>query len=167
MDTIKQTYMINASPAEVWRALTDPEVIELWSDADAEFEPVVGAEYALWDGSICGEIVEVVPRQKLVQTWQPDNWERDDSIVTFTLTPVGKKTRVDLLHENVEDSDYEGTSEGWDVYYLGAIKRLFSTKLAKKVRNTKSAKKTKAAKGKAAAKKASRKSAKKKTARKK
>ena len=167
MDTIKQTYMINASPAEVWRALTDPEVIELWSDADAEFEPVVGAEYALWDGSICGEIVEVVPRQKLVQTWQPDNWERDDSIVTFTLTPVGKKTRVDLLHENVEDSDYEGTSEGWDVYYLGAIKRLFSTKLAKKVRNTKSAKKTKSAKGKAAAKKASRKSAKKKTARKK
>lgn len=159
--------MINASPAEVWRALTDPEVIELWSDADAEFEPVVGAEYALWDGSICGEIVEVVPRQKLVQTWQPDNWERDDSIVTFTLTPVGKKTRVDLLHENVEDSDYEGTSEGWDVYYLGAIKRLFSTKLAKKVRNTKSAKKTKSAKGKAAAKKASRKSAKKKTARKK
>jgi len=167
VDTIKQTYMINASPAEVWRALTDPEVIELWSDADAEFEPVVGAEYALWDGSICGEIVEVVPRQKLVQTWQPDNWERDDSIVTFTLTPVGKKTRVDLLHENVEDSDYAGTSEGWDVYYLGAIKRLFSTKLAKKVRNTKSAKKTKAAKGKAAAKKASRKSAKEKTARKK
>ena len=158
MDTIKQTYMINAAPAEVWRALTDPEVIELWSDADAEFEPVVGAEYALWDGSICGEIVEVVPRQKLVQTWQPDNWERDDSMVTFTLTPIGKKTRVDLLHENVEDSDYEGTSEGWDVYYLGAIKRLFSTNLAKK---------TKAAKGKAAAKKASRKSAKRKTARKK
>lgn len=158
MDTIKQTYLINASPAEVWRALTDPDMIELWSDADAEFEPVVGAEYALWDGSIVGEIVEVVPRQKLVQTWQPDNWERDDSVVTFTLTPVGKKTRVDLLHESVEDSDYEGTNEGWDVYYLGAIKRLFSTKLAKK---------TKAAKGKAAAKKASRKSAKKKTARKK
>jgi len=158
MDPIKQTYLINASPAEVWRALTDPDMIELWSDAAAEFEPVVGAEYALWDGSIVGEIVEVVPRQKLVQTWQPDNWERDDSVVTFTLTPVGKKTRVDLLHENVEDSDYEGTNEGWDVYYLGAIKRLFSTKLAKK---------TKAAKGKAAAKKASRKSAKKKTARKK
>jgi uncharacterized protein YndB with AHSA1/START domain len=158
MDTIKQTYLINASPAEVWRALTDPEVIEAWSDADAEFEPVVGAEYTLWDGSICGEIVEVVPRQKLVQTWQPDSWERDDSVVTFTLTPVGKKTRVDLLHENVGDSDYEGTNEGWDVYYLGAIKRLFSTKLAKKA---------KAAKGKTAAKKASGKSAKRKTARKK
>jgi len=153
MDTIKQTYLINASPAEVWRALTDPEVIEVWSDADAEFEPRVGAEYALWDGSICGEIVEVVPRQKLVQTWQPDNWERDDSVVTFALTRVGKKTRVDLLHENVEDSDYDGTNEGWNLYYLGAIKRMLNAKPAKKVRNTKTAKKKKAAKGKTAAKK--------------
>ena len=144
MDTIKQTYLINASPAEVWRALTDPEVIEAWSNADAEFEPVVGAEYALWDGSICGEIVEVTPRKKLVQTWQPDNWERTDSVVTFKLTPVGKKTRVDLLHENVEAFDYAETCEGWDLYYLGAIKRMFDAKGAKK---------TKAAKGKKAAKK--------------
>jgi uncharacterized protein YndB with AHSA1/START domain len=147
MDTIKQTYLINASPAEVWRALTDPEMIELWSDADAEFEPRVGAEYALWDGSIVGEIVAVVPRKRLVQTWQPDSWERTDSVVTFTLTPVGKKTRVDLLHENVEEFDYAGTTEGWDLYYLGAIKRLLNAKPAKKVRNTK------AAKGKMAAKK--------------
>ena len=151
MDTIKQTYLINATPAEVWRALTDPEMIEAWSDADAEFEPVVGVEYALWDGSIVGEIVEVTPRKKLVQTWQPDNWGRTDSVVTFTLTPVGKKTRVDLLHENVEAFDYAGTSEGWDLYYLGAIKRMFDTKLAKKIRNTKSARGKTAAKKKVAA----------------
>lgn len=141
MDTIQQSYLINASPAEVWRALTDPELIETWSDADAEFEPRVGAEYTLWDGSIVGEIVEIVPRKKLVQTWQPDTWARDDSIVTFTLTPVGKKTRVDLLHENVEASDYAGTNEGWDLYYLGAIKRMFDAKPAKKARSTKLAKK--------------------------
>ena len=84
MNTIEQTYLINATPVEVWRALTDPEVIEAWSDADAEFEPVVGAEYALWDGSIVGEIVAVTPRKKLVQTWQPDNWERTDSCLLYT-----------------------------------------------------------------------------------
>lgn len=124
-------------------------MIELWSDADAEFEPRQGAEYALWDGSIVGQVVAVVPRKKLAMTWQPDNWERDDSIVTFTLTPVGKQTRVDLLHENVEAFDYEGTREGWDAYYLGAIKRMLDAK----IRNTKLAKKAKAAKGKGVAKK--------------
>ena len=151
MDPIKQTYHINASPEEVWRALTDPAMIERWSEADAEFEPAVGAEYALWDGNIGGEIVAVEPHKKLVQTWQPENWERDDSVVTFTLTPVGTKTRVDLLHENVEEFDYAGTRVGWHAYYLGAIKRMFDTKSAKQVRSAKPPKKPKVSKGKSAA----------------
>ncbi len=128
MNEIEQTYMIAASPTEVWHALTNPEIIEEWSGADAEFVPEVGAEYALWDGSIVGEIVEVVPGKKLVQTWQPDNWTIENSVVSFTLTAVGSKTRVDLVHENVEDFDYEGTTEGWNLYYLGAIKRMFDAK---------------------------------------
>jgi uncharacterized protein YndB with AHSA1/START domain len=103
MQTIKQIYLIAASPAEVWRALTDPEMIAEWSGADAVFEPTVGAEYELWDDSFCGKIVEAIPNQKLVQTWQPNYWETEDSVVTFTLTPVGDKTRVALLHENVEE----------------------------------------------------------------
>ena len=143
MNTIKQTYLINASPEKVWRALTEPEMIEQWSDADAEFEPRQGAEYALWDGSIVGEVVAVVPRKKLAMTWQPGHWTIEDSLVTFTLMPVGNQTRVDLLHEHVEEFDYAGTSAGWDLYYLGAIKRMFE----KKIWNTKLTKKAKAAKG--------------------
>jgi len=137
MKNIRQTYLIAAPVAEVWRALTDPDLIEEWSGADAEFEPTVGTEYALWDGSFCGKIVEVVPNQKLVQTWQPDYWEIEDSLVTFTLTPVGDQTRVDLLHEHVEEFDYEGTREGWDLYYLGAIKQMFDTKPAKQAKAAK------------------------------
>jgi activator of HSP90 ATPase len=106
----------------------------VWSGADAEFEPTVGADYALWDGGIVGAIVEVVPNKKLMQTWMPDSWVRQDSVVTFTLTPAGKQTQVDLLHENVEGFDYAGTVEGWDAYYLGAIKRMFETKAKKAVR---------------------------------
>lgn len=157
MNKIEQTYTIAATPAKVWRALTDPKVIEEWSGADAEFVPEVGTEYALWDGSICGEIVEVVPRKKLVQTWQPDNWTIEDSVVTFTLTPVAEGTRVDLLHENVEDFDFEGTTEGWDAYYLGAIKRMLEAKKRNakpaKAGSAKAAKKLKAPKAKMAVKK--------------
>ena len=164
MNDIKQTYDIAASPAEVWRALTDPKVIREWSGASAEFPLDVGAAYLLWDGSISGEIVDVVPMQKLVQTWKPDDWTRTDSVVTFLLSPHGKGTRVDLLHVNVEESDFDGTTEGWDIYYLGAIKRMFETRAPKpkraaaKKQSAKVAKKAKAAKKpakKAAAKKKS------------
>jgi uncharacterized protein YndB with AHSA1/START domain len=140
MNTISQTYEIAATPARVWRALTDPKMIRQWSDADADFSLEPGALYSLWDGSIGGEIVAVVPRKKLVQTWKPDNWTIENSVVTFTLTPIAQGTRVDLVHENVEDWDFEGTSAGWDEYYLGAIKRMLEAK--PKTRITKSAKRT-------------------------
>jgi hypothetical protein len=55
------------------------------------------------------------------------------------LTPVGKRTRVDLVHINVEDWDYVGTNAGWDIYYLGAIKRMFDTKAAKERKAAKKA----------------------------
>jgi len=153
MDKIEQTYEIAASPEEVWRALTDPELIREWSGAAAEFPLQAGAKYSLWDGSIVGEIIEIIPEQKLVQTWKPQDWTRTDSVVTFALTPQGKGTRVDLVHVNVEESDYEGTNEGWDIYYLGEIKRMLEARakpkpkrVAAKKRSTKTAKKPKAAK---------------------
>ena len=151
MSDIKQTYDIAAPPADVWRALTDPRMIKEWSEAGAVFSLEIGAAYSLWDGSISGEIVEIVPVQRLVQTWKPQDWTRTDSIVTFTLTPRGKGARVDLVHVNVEESDYAGTSEGWDAYYLGAIKRMCETK----ARSTKSAKRAKTAKNAKGAKKRS------------
>ena len=149
MNKIEQTYLIPATLAQVWRALTDPKVIEEWSGADAEFEPTVGFAYALWDKSICGKIIEVMPRKKLVQSWKPTDWTIENSVVTFTLSSVAQGTRVDLFHENVEEFDFEGTTEGWDLYYLGAIKRMFEAKPGNtKPGNAKTAKGTKAAKGK-------------------
>ena len=137
MSDIKQTYDIAASPDEVWRALTDPAVIREWSGAPAEFPVAVVAPYSLWNGDIRGRVLEMEPPRRLVQTWQPQDWTRTDSVVSFTLTPRGKGTRLDLVHLDVEESDYDGTSEGWNAYYLGAIKRMFEAK----TRNTKPAKK--------------------------
>lgn len=124
MDRIEQTYVIDASPEQVWQALTDPEVISQWSGAEAEFTAEPGAQYKLWNGDIAGNVVEVVPMNRLVQTWKPNNWTVEDSVVTFMLSPSDSGTRVDLIHENVQDWDYDGTNEGWDIYYLGVIKKM-------------------------------------------
>ncbi len=131
MNTIKQTYVIAATPEEVWRALTDPAIIREWSGAAAHYPLEVGAPYSLWDGDIVGEIVEIAPGERLIQTWKPTDWTRQDSVVRFTLVPEEGTTLVDLVHENVEESDYEGTTEGWDIYYLGAIKRMLEEHKAK------------------------------------
>ncbi len=125
MNSIRQVYIIAAPPEDVWRALTDPKEIREWSGASALFPLEVGARYALWNGEITGRILEFVPARRLVQTWKPHDWTVENSIVSFTLTPHGSSgTQVDLYHENVEGREYAGTNEGWDIYYLGAIKKM-------------------------------------------
>lgn len=143
MNKLEQTYLIAAPLDQVWRALTNVRVIRQWSGASAVFPRKQGGAYALWDGSITGKIVSLVPHKKLVQTWKPDNWTIEDSRVTFTLTPQVQGTRVDLVHENVEEWDYEGTEAGWDTYYLGAIKRMLETPTVTKPAKKKSVQRAK------------------------
>lgn len=123
MKTITQTYVIKAPPSRVFKALTDAEEIAAWSGSEATMDPQPGGAYSLWDGSIFGTNLEVVPDRKLVQSWREDTWEAGaDSKVTFTLTPDGDGTRVDLQHQDVPEDEYDAIAEGWDIYYLGVIK---------------------------------------------
>lgn len=125
---IEQTYDIKASREEVWRALTDPKEIAEWSGGNAYFVPQAGAKYTLWNGDITGKILKAEPPALLSQTWQPKDWTRTDSVVTFMLGNSKDGTKVVLLHENVEDADFDGTNAGWDEYYLGAIKKMLEAR---------------------------------------
>ncbi|MBI3740410.1 MAG: SRPBCC domain-containing protein [Chloroflexi bacterium] len=150
---IEQKYLIKAPLAEVWRALTDKKEIEEWSGATAFFYAQPGAQYTLWEGQIGGKIIEVVPQKKLKMTWKPEDWTREDSVVTFTLSWEKDATRVDLLHENVQDFDYAGTTEGWNIYYLGEIKKMLEARGAKSAKPKAESKKQKAGAKKTAKKK--------------
>ena len=121
---IEKTYRIKASPERVWAALTDATLQAKWTGAGARFDARAGGKYQLWDDYVSGEIVEFVPPKRLKQTWIPNNWAIQNSAVTFTLTKIRGGTQVDLLHENVQPEDYEGTANGWDEVYVGAIKAM-------------------------------------------
>lgn len=121
MKTIRQTYVIAATPSRVFKALTDPEEISAWSGAEAKMDATPGGVFSIWEGSIYGTNLEVEQDRKLVQTWREDSWDAD-SRVTFTLIAAGNGTRVDLLHEDIPDAEHDAIAEGWDIYYLGVIK---------------------------------------------
>src|SRR4030042_1211469 len=69
MKTIKQSHFINATPEEVYLALTNPLTIELWSGYPADMQPVEGTEFALFEGDISGMNITLIPNQKVVQEW--------------------------------------------------------------------------------------------------
>jgi len=124
MKTIKQSHFINATPEEVYLALTNPLTIELWSGYPADMQPVEGTEFALFEGDISGMNITLIPNQKVVQEWYFGE-SIEKSIVTISLKASEGGTHVDLEHINIPDDEIENMAEGWRSYYWGAIKKYF------------------------------------------
>ncbi len=122
MTEINQTYTIKASIAKVWQTLVDPKIIAVWSNAPAKMDEVVGFEFELWNGDITGVNTIVDKPTLLVQEWQYGDWPKP-SRVTFSLKAVNNHTVVKLTQTGHPKNEQKDLEEGWDSYYLGAIKK--------------------------------------------
>jgi uncharacterized protein YndB with AHSA1/START domain len=108
-------------PEKVWRALTQPHLIEEWLMKN-DFRPVVGHRFNLrgeWGGVLDCEVLAVEPNRALSYTW---NFAHDDpafalrSVVTFTLTPTsaGPHLRMEQSGFRLDQKQaYGGARSGW------------------------------------------------------
>lgn len=124
MKTIRQHYFINATPEEVFTAITNPFTIELWSGYPANMEAKEGTEFSIFDGDISGRNISISENKQLVQEWYFGDMP-EQSIVTINLQSHQQGTKVNLEHTNVPDDDVAEFTEGWNEYYWGAIKEFF------------------------------------------
>ena len=120
MKDLKKYYIIPATPAEVYNAITNPISIQLWTGEEAEMSTEPGSEFSMWDGSILGKNLEFEADKKVVQQWYFGDQE-EASIVTIILHADKHGTSAELRHTNIPDSDFQDISEGWDSAYFGAI----------------------------------------------
>jgi uncharacterized protein YndB with AHSA1/START domain len=118
------------APETIWKALTTGELIARWLMPADGFEPVEGNRFTYkttpagaWDGTIHCEILEVVPNERLVYSWQgghEDNvgyGSRLETVVSWTLARQENGTRVRVVHSGFElprnDTAYRNMSDGW------------------------------------------------------
>ena len=88
-------------PAKIWRALTQPHLMEEWLMKN-DFKPVVGHRFNLrgdWGGVLDCEVLVVEPDKALSYTWNfahADAAFNLNSVVTFTITATkaGRRTIV-------------------------------------------------------------------------
>ncbi len=124
MKNLKRYYTLNADPKDVYNALTNKKMLEIWTGDKAEMEPVPGTEFSLWNGSISGINLEFEENQLIVQQWFFGE-QKDESIVTLKLHSNKKGTSIELHHSNIPDEAFANISEGWEEDYFGALKELF------------------------------------------
>lgn len=124
MKNLKQYYVLKASPKDVYNALTNKTMIEIWTGESAEMEVKPGTNFSLWGGSISGINIEFEENKKIVQQWFFDG-EKEESVVTMKLHPHKKGTSLELVHTNIPDEAFDNISDGWDEDYFGAVNELF------------------------------------------
>jgi len=124
MKNIKRYYEIKAEPKDIYNALTNQKMLEIWTGETTVMQVEPNTEFSLWGGSITGINLEFEENKKIVQQWFFGD-DSENSIVTIKLHPNKKGTSVELLHTNIPDDAYENISEGWDEDYFGALNELF------------------------------------------
>ena len=126
MKAYKKYFRITASPADVYNALTNKNMLEIWTGEDAVMEETPGTEFSLWEESICGINLEFEKDHKIVQEWFFGEEDEDKkSIVTIKLHPDKNGTSMEVVQTNIPDEAYKNIAEGWEEDYFNGLNQLF------------------------------------------
>jgi len=106
-------------PEKLWRALTQPHLIEEWLMKN-DFKPVAGHRFKLRRDPqpnvsvvVDCEVLEVEPNKTLSYTWSAFGLE---SVVTFTLTPTRTGTHLRVEQSGFRPDQhqaYKGAKAAW------------------------------------------------------
>ena len=113
-------------PAKIWRALTQPHLIEDWLMKN-DFKLLVDHRFNLrgdW-GAVDCQVLEVEPERTLSYTWAAMGLE---SVVTWTLTPTAKGTHLRMEQAGFrpdQEQAYQGAKYGWQQLF-GKLEQLLA-----------------------------------------
>src|SRR5438874_2899350 len=105
-------------PEKLWRALTQPHLIEEWLMKN-DFKPVVGHRFDLradW-GVVDCQVLAAEPNKTLSYTWDALGLK---SVVTWTLTPTSTGTHLRTEQSGFrphQQQAYQGAKGGWQQFF--------------------------------------------------
>jgi uncharacterized protein YndB with AHSA1/START domain len=118
-----------APPEKLWRALTQPHLIEEWLMKN-DFKPVEGHKFNLSrqpspdiNVVIDCEVLTVEENKTLSYRWSAYG---TDTVVTFTLTPTGSGTMLRVEQDGFgpdQKAAYKGAMASWP-HFLAALDEL-------------------------------------------
>ena len=116
---IFQTVVLPASAETLFEMYLDPNVHQAITGAPVVIGDEMGAPFKAFNGSLTGSAIQVIRPSLIVQFWRSTEFKETDpdSTLILSFTPEGNEGRIDLIHLDVPDHDYDGVNQGWEQYY--------------------------------------------------
>ena len=103
----------------------DPKKHSEFTGSQVQISRKVGGKFSVYGGDIEGVNLELVPDQKIVQSWRYSDWLQDHySTATFSLKKVEQGTRLTFTQTEVPDEHYKDIAQGWRDYYWAPMKEM-------------------------------------------
>jgi uncharacterized protein YndB with AHSA1/START domain len=137
--TIERIFKANIK--EVWRAITEKDLMKQWYFDLPEFKAEVGFTFEFTGGEEGGKqylhrcvITEVIIEKKLTHTWSYVGYE-GTSYLTYELFAEGDDTKLILTHAGIEtfpsdnsDFAFANFEQGWNYIVDTALKNFLEKK---------------------------------------
>ncbi len=128
--TITLKTIIPATPKMVYDAwLNSKEHTAMTGGPTAVISNEVGSPFTAHNAYLWGKNLELIPVQKIVQTWRTNGFKStdSDSQIEITLKSHSNGTSLTLRHSNIPSQEGH-VVKGWISHYFNPMKAYFKTK---------------------------------------
>lgn len=146
--TFTLTSKFPASARQVYDTWLDSAGHSEMTGGAAIMSDVIGAEVSAWDGYINGRNLDLIPGERIVQSWRTTEFteRHEDSTITVTLQDMRDGSLLTLVHSNVPDDQTSYEESGWQSHYFEPMQSYFATRRQRSNKaSRRAAKKTKRA----------------------
>ena len=116
----------NALPEKIYHAWLDSTQHGEMTGGGANTSTEIGGEFTAWDGYITGRNVELIPGERIVQTWRTSEFETSDpdSNLEVIFESLEGGTKLTLRHTKLPAHGMQ-YKQGWVENYFEPMKQYF------------------------------------------
>ena len=117
--TIQLAASLPAAPERLFDMYLDPATHSAFTGSPVEISSTPGSRFRAFTSVLSGQVLQVVPKRLIVQSWRSPHWgESDiDSTLILTFLPDKDGGRIELVQVNVVETDFAGVCHGWEKFY--------------------------------------------------
>ena len=114
-----QSVILDAPAEQLYASYVDPSLHAAITGAPVTVSAESGTPFLAFGGAISGTTLFTIAPRLIVQSWRSMNFlpADPDSTLILTFVPEGSNGRIDLIHIDVAEQDFEAVKEGWETYY--------------------------------------------------